>query len=62
MTFLKSLLSNRVPRTGEDGQTMAEYGVVLACIFLGVIVVLGAVGIAIEGSIQRAVDVIDPLF
>ena len=37
----------------EDGQTMAEYGVVLAVITLGVVVALlalsGAIGSAIDG-------------
>jgi len=36
----------------EEGQTMAEYGVVLAVITLGVVVALGL----LSGGIQRAID------
>jgi Flp pilus assembly pilin Flp len=36
----------------EDGQTMAEYGVVLAVITLGVVVALGL----LSGGIGRAID------
>ena len=36
----------------EDGQTMAEYGVVLALITLGVIVALGALALAITGKLN----------
>jgi Flp pilus assembly pilin Flp len=35
----------------EEGQTMAEYGVVLAVITLGVIVALGALAVAITGKL-----------
>ena len=35
----------------EEGQTMAEYGVVLAVITLGVIVALGALALAITGKL-----------
>lgn len=36
----------------EEGQTMAEYGIVLAVITLGVVVVLGL----LSGGIQRAIS------
>jgi Flp pilus assembly pilin Flp len=36
----------------EDGQTMAEYGVVLAVITLGVIVALGALALAVSGKLD----------
>jgi Flp pilus assembly pilin Flp len=36
----------------EEGQTMAEYGVVLAVITLGVIVALGALALAITGKLD----------
>ena len=36
----------------QDGQTMAEYGVVLAVITLGVIVALGALALAISGNLS----------
>jgi Flp pilus assembly pilin Flp len=38
----------------EEGQTMAEYGVVLGVIVLGVVVAIGLLNLAIEG---RLVDV-----
>ena len=34
----------------EDGQTMAEYGVVLAVITLGVVLALGALATVISGK------------
>ena len=39
-------------RENEQGQTMAEYGVVLAVITLGVIVALGL----LSGAIEKAFD------
>ena len=40
----------------EEGQTMAEYGVVLAVITLGVIVALGALALAITGKLGAVSD------
>jgi Flp pilus assembly pilin Flp len=37
----------------EEGQTMAEYGVVLAVLALGVVVALGLLSGAISGAIDR---------
>lgn len=39
----------------EDGQTMAEYGVVLAVITLGVVVALGVLSGAISDAINSVV-------
>lgn len=43
-----------IPDTGlcrrEEGQTMAEYGVVLGVIVLGVIVAIGLLTVAVEGN------------
>ncbi len=36
----------------EEGQTMAEYGVVLGVIVLGVIVAIGALALAITGKLN----------
>jgi Flp pilus assembly pilin Flp len=36
----------------EEGQTMPEYGVVLAVIALGVIVALGALALAVTGKLD----------
>ncbi len=40
-------------RKGEDGQTMAEYGVVLAVITLGVVAALLTLSGAISDAINR---------
>jgi Flp pilus assembly pilin Flp len=40
----------------EEGQTMAEYGVVLAVIALGVIVALGLLSGAIETAIRSVIS------
>jgi Flp pilus assembly pilin Flp len=49
-TYLKAL------RTREEGQTMAEYGVVLAVITLGVVLALGILSGAISGAIESVVS------
>ena len=36
----------------EEGQTMAEYGVVLGVIVLGVIVAIGTLALAITGKLD----------
>ena len=36
----------------EDGQTMAEYGVVLAVITIGVVAAIGVLSGAIDGAIR----------
>lgn len=40
----------------EEGQTMAEYGVVLAVITLGIVVALTALSNGIQGAIGDVVD------
>jgi Flp pilus assembly pilin Flp len=40
----------------EEGQTMAEYGVVLAVITLGVIVALGTLATGITGKITNVAN------
>ena len=49
-TYLNAL------RTREDGQTMAEYGVVLAVITLGVVLALGILSGAISDAINSVVS------
>jgi Flp pilus assembly pilin Flp len=44
----------------EEGQTMAEYGVVLAVITLGVIVALGALALAITGKLNAVTTKLTP--
>jgi Flp pilus assembly pilin Flp len=41
----------RVQARREEGQTMAEYGVVLAVITLGIILALGTLALAISGKL-----------
>lgn len=42
-------------RDREEGQTMAEYGVILAVITLGIVVALGVLSGAIQEAIQSVV-------
>ena len=39
----------------EDGQTMAEYGVVLAVIVLGIVVTLGMLSTGINGALSSVI-------
>jgi Flp pilus assembly pilin Flp len=48
----------RAAATREEGQTMAEYGVVLALITLGIITALGALGLAISGKLGDVKNVL----
>ena len=47
-------------RESEKGQTMAEYGVVLAVITLGVIVALGLLSGAIQAAFNKVQSTINP--
>jgi Flp pilus assembly pilin Flp len=49
-SYLNALVAEL--RRREDGQTMAEYGVVLAVITLGVVIAL----LALSGAIGDAID------
>jgi Flp pilus assembly pilin Flp len=42
----------------EEGQTMAEYGVVLALVTLGVVTALGALALALAGKLGSVSNVI----
>ena len=42
----------------EEGQTMAEYGVVLAVITVGIITALGALALAISGKLGTITNVL----
>jgi Flp pilus assembly pilin Flp len=44
----------------EDGQTMAEYGVVLAVITLGVITAIGLLATAITGNFSSVTKILNP--
>ena len=43
----------------DEGQTMAEYGVVLAVITLGVIAALGLLAVAITGKFDAVTGILD---
>jgi Flp pilus assembly pilin Flp len=47
----------RARRTREEGQTMAEYAVVLGVISIGVITAFASLSSWVEGAIQGVVDV-----
>ena len=46
-------------RDGDEGQTMAEYGVVLAVITLGIIAALTFLALAITGKLDAVKGVLD---
>jgi pilus assembly protein Flp/PilA len=52
--LLYARLVTRLARE-EDGQTMAEYGVVLALITLAVVATLTALGLAVKGKLGEVV-------
>ncbi|MGZ4315819.1 MAG: Flp family type IVb pilin [Gaiellaceae bacterium] len=53
MSFQDLVLYLRARFGSEEGQTMAEYGVVLAVIAIGVVVALTALSTGISGAIGR---------
>ena len=46
----------------EDGQTMAEYGVVLALITLAVVGAVGALALAISGKLGNVTNILGSSF
>ena len=46
-------------RDREEGQTMAEYGVVLAVITLGIIAALGLLAVAISGKFGAVTSILN---
>jgi Flp pilus assembly pilin Flp len=55
MSFQDLVLYLRARFGSEEGQTMAEYGVVLAVIAIGVVLALTALSGGISGAIDRVV-------
>jgi Flp pilus assembly pilin Flp len=55
MSFKDLVLYLRARYASEEGQTMAEYGVVLAVIAIGVVLALTALSGGISGAIGRVV-------
>jgi Flp pilus assembly pilin Flp len=48
----------RVAAKREDGQTMAEYGVILALITLAVVATLGVLAVAISGKLGSVTNIL----
>jgi pilus assembly protein Flp/PilA len=60
MTKFFASISNELfeLRSREDGQAMAEYGIILALVAVAVIVVLGLLGTDIRNAFQNVVNAI----
>jgi Flp pilus assembly pilin Flp len=56
MSFNDLVFYFRTRYAGEEGQTMAEYGVVLAVIAVGVVIALTALSGGISGAIDAVVS------
>jgi Flp pilus assembly pilin Flp len=56
MTFSEWFEHARTNWKKEDGQTMAEYGVVLAVITLGVVLTLGFLSDGINGALTSVIS------
>ena len=56
LTEVRDLL-RALPRR-EEGQTMAEYGVVLAVLTIGVVGLLTALGGAVTATVSRAIGLL----
>jgi Flp pilus assembly pilin Flp len=56
MSFKDLVQYLRVRYAAEEGQTMAEYGVVLAVIAVGVVLALTALSGGISGAISKVVS------
>jgi Flp pilus assembly pilin Flp len=49
----------RIELHREDGQTMAEYGVVLAVITVGVVAAIGLLAVAISGKLGVVTSILN---
>jgi Flp pilus assembly pilin Flp len=58
LTFSDWLELFRAVRKREEGQTMAEYGVVLAVLTIGAVAVFTALSGGIEGALNRVVAIL----
>jgi pilus assembly protein Flp/PilA len=64
VTYLYAYMTNTIAQArmrlqDEEGQTMAEYGVVLAVITIAIVTTLGLLSGAIQGALSRVIDVLD---
>ena len=57
-TFSEWFAVSRTPGKPEEGQTMAEYGVVLAVITIGAVAVFTALSGGISGALNRVVSLL----
>ena len=61
MLKLSAYVQNFLFRAKEDeGQTMAEYGVILAVITVGIVAALGVLSTGIRGAIENVVSTLTP--
>ena len=60
LKFYVSIQSRLAELRDEEGQTMAEYGVVLAVITVGIIVALTALGVGISDALDEVVTKLTP--
>lgn len=58
IAFLSVWLKDNLKR--QEGQTMAEYGLILALVAVGCIVALGALAGGISGKLQSVVTTLTP--
>jgi Flp pilus assembly pilin Flp len=58
-TLSQKLYARLVTLTDEEGQTMAEYGVVLALITVAVVGVISALALAISGKLGAVTGVLN---
>lgn len=64
MTYLYTYVTNSIAQArmrlqDEEGQTMAEYGVVLAVITIAIVATLGLLSGAIQGALSRVISVLN---
>ena len=58
MTVRDWVVLLRAAAQREEGQTMAEYGVVLAVITIGILTALGVLAVAIAGKLNAVAGVL----
>jgi Flp pilus assembly pilin Flp len=57
-TISQKLYARLLTLNDEKGQTMAEYGVVLALITVGTVVAIGALALAITGKLDAVTGIL----
>lgn len=59
-TLSQKLYARLITLVDDEGQTMAEYGVVLALITLAVVATIGTLGLAINGKLSDVLNALTP--